>query len=159
MSPELHEQVLRKRNHEYVKNKADLDVFLPGLTSRFVHALIPFIRCNMRAMHSESDILPANEHNIANWHDVVSKAFRKALELHARVSLLGLEYAYEWPRNGDDFDRNSMVTESNYPKKNGKVHVMLFPALMRTSTAPVQDMAGGDSLQKTYIFKAHVILR
>lgn len=161
---ELHRQVLRKRNHEYIKKEANLDMYLPDLTLRFVHAVLPFLRHNTGATSLDSRLQAANKDKIPQWHNAISKAFKKALELHAQVSLFHEEYAFQSPRTGDEFDRNSMVIESDLPKRTqegGKVHVVLFPALVHTTQPQDRNAEGehGVGPQKSYVFKAIVILQ
>lgn len=164
VDPELHQQVLRKRNHEYFQNQADLDIYLPDLTNRYIHALIPFLQCNTGTTSSDSRSHAASGEKMPQLRDALSKAFKKALELHAQVFLLGPEYEYQSPRNGDEFDRNSMFTESdlvNRNQKGGKVHVALFPALVRITQMQDRNEEWGDEagLQRSYVFKAAVILQ
>lgn len=164
LDPELHRQVLRKRNHDYIEKEADLDKYLPDLTLRFVHAVLPFLQHNTGATSLGPRLQAAGKDQIPQWHNALSKAFKKALELHAQVSLLDQkEYMFQYPRNGDEFDRNSMVIESDLPKQNqgGKVHVMLFPALVRTTQPRDRNEEGEREAgpQKSYVFKAIVILQ
>lgn len=161
---ELHEQVLRKRNHEYVKNEASFDAYLPNLTLRFAHAIMPFLICNTATSSPDSCDQAADGAKAPQWPDTLSKAFRNALELHAQVLLLGQDYKFQLPRSGDEFDRNSMVTESDLPKrtrKGGKVHVVLFPALVQTTQTQDRNNVGegGADEQTIYLFKATVILQ
>ncbi len=117
--PELHKQVLRKRNHVYMK-QVDFKLLVPQHVNHFIDDLIPFI----------NSIEKKTGMSVARWRTGLQHAFMAALELQAQVMLMGSDYVFRMPRTNDLFDPKSMLTEYGHLSKDGKVHVALFPALL-----------------------------
>lgn len=114
--PELHKQLLRKRNHDYMQ-QFDFGLLAPQLVHHFVDDLIPFINSNVEGRARM---------NLTRWRNGLQYLFIAALEFRAQVMLLGGDYEFRMAHTDDPFDRKSMVTEYGQSPKDGKVHVTLF---------------------------------
>ena len=143
MHPKVHEKTLRECNKLDTEQDIDFKLFALELSRRLVEALKPFILSNI-GLTSPMSLL--------KWYEDLCKVFTTALNLQAHVSLQGDEYAFRLPCTDEPFDPDGMITEYGNVKRDERVHVALFPSLVR-----MESLTAG--VIESMVFPAVVLLR